>query len=154
MKKKLKKYIPVCLFILFSFILFPLLLECAVPIPVLKWRNGGYSSLEFNKAYYTSPATLDVNNDGVTDFNLSGNLVDKQGVIDEFDSGSNFDMSSNTTGTESFLFNITVPRNLEFSQFTLYLSSISDTILVSVCQTFCNLFCLIALLNFVGFSYS
>jgi len=50
-----------------------LLLQCSqllgstVPTPVLKWRNGGFSLVQFNKGYYTSPATLDVNNDGIKD---------------------------------------------------------------------------------------
>jgi len=55
------------IFFSIALILSPSLLNSSVSTPVLKWRNGGYSFVEFNKAYYTSPATLDVNGDGVKD---------------------------------------------------------------------------------------
>ncbi|MCG2812342.1 MAG: FG-GAP-like repeat-containing protein, partial [Candidatus Aminicenantes bacterium] len=43
----------------------PLFIAAAVPSPVFKWRNGGFSLKQFNKGMYTSPALLDINQDGV-----------------------------------------------------------------------------------------
>ena len=43
----------------------PLYFDAAVPAPVFKWRNGGFSLVQFNKGMYTSPALLDINQDGV-----------------------------------------------------------------------------------------
>jgi hypothetical protein len=45
----------------------PLYIAAAVPAPVFKWRNGGFSNAQFNKAMYTSPALLDINQDGVNE---------------------------------------------------------------------------------------
>ena len=45
----------------------PFLTQAAVPAPVFKWRNGGLSKAQFNKAMYTSPALLDINQDGINE---------------------------------------------------------------------------------------
>ena len=42
-------------------------IPAAVPAPVLKWRNGGYLWDIFNKGMYTSPALLDIDQDGVNE---------------------------------------------------------------------------------------
>jgi len=42
----------------------PFFMQAAVPTPVFKWRAGGFSLVEFNKGMYTSPALLDINQDG------------------------------------------------------------------------------------------
>ena len=42
----------------------PLFIAAAVPAPAFKWRNGGFSLKQFNKGMYTSPALLDINQDG------------------------------------------------------------------------------------------
>ncbi|MBU4401079.1 MAG: VCBS repeat-containing protein, partial [Planctomycetes bacterium] len=56
--KKIKIFILLLVFIA-SFI------TAAVPAPVFKWRNGGFSPAQFNKGMYTSPALLDINQDGI-----------------------------------------------------------------------------------------
>jgi hypothetical protein len=38
--------------------------QATVPAPVLKWRKGWFSRVEFNKGMYTSPAVADLNGDG------------------------------------------------------------------------------------------
>ncbi len=43
------------------------IIPAAVPAPVFKWQSGGYHWLEFNKGMYTSPALLDINQDGVNE---------------------------------------------------------------------------------------
>ena len=45
----------------------PFLINAAVPAPVFKWRNGGFSLVQFNKGLYTSPALLDIDQDGTAE---------------------------------------------------------------------------------------
>lgn len=59
--KKRSLIIPFVLFLFFV----PLLAYAVVPQPQLKWRNGGFTPELFNKAMYTSPALLDINQDTV-----------------------------------------------------------------------------------------
>ena len=58
----MKKVIISCVLFL---VLVPSLAVAEVPAPLLKWRNGGFTRELFNKAMYTSPALLDINQDGV-----------------------------------------------------------------------------------------
>jgi len=50
-----------------ALVFIPFLIDAAVPAPVFKWRNGGYSIVQFNKGMYTSPALLDLNQDGIAE---------------------------------------------------------------------------------------
>ena len=65
MSNKFVKFGILFIIIIFTFVF---VLEATVPTPTLKWRNGGYKfNGQYNKGYYVSPATLDVNGDGVLD---------------------------------------------------------------------------------------
>ncbi len=62
-KETRKSFVSASLLLLFL----PALLSAAVPAPVFKWRNGGFSLVQFNKGMYGSPALLDINQDGINE---------------------------------------------------------------------------------------
>jgi hypothetical protein len=61
MRSSIKKFLLVAL------VFIPFLVDASVPEPVFKWRNGGYSIAHFNKGMYTSPALIDINEDGIVE---------------------------------------------------------------------------------------
>ena len=64
----INKFVKLGIIIFIIIFAFCNVVEGAVPTPTLKWRNGGYKfNGQYNKGYYVSPATLDVNGDGVLD---------------------------------------------------------------------------------------
>jgi len=108
-------------------------LDISVVPFALNFTTGGnvtISVVDFvlSEQVYPEDITLDVNNDELVDFSLPGELVGQLGAVSTFSDGdTSKDFSSNTSTVESFMFNISVPRNLQYTTYTIALSSISDT---------------------------
>jgi len=108
-------------------------LDISVVPFALNFTTGGnvtISVVDFvlSDQVYPEDITLDVNNDELVDFSLPGELVGQLGAVSTFaDGDTSKDFTSNTSTVESFMFNISVPRNLQYTTYTISLSSISDT---------------------------